>query len=42
VYVGLRDVNDTYNKTVSEAGTDVIWGIAEKHVDFLNELAARP
>lgn len=40
LYVGLRDVNDTQRKTVTEAGADVIWGDAEKHIDFAGELTA--
>jgi arginase len=41
LYVGLRDVNDTQRKTVKEAGADVVWGDAEKHVDFAGELRKR-
>ncbi|KAH7354814.1 hypothetical protein BKA65DRAFT_497057 [Rhexocercosporidium sp. MPI-PUGE-AT-0058] len=41
LYVGLRDVNDAQRKTVAEAGADVIWGDAEKHVDFSSELEKR-
>ncbi|RAR07581.1 dna-(apurinic or apyrimidinic site) lyase [Stemphylium lycopersici] len=39
LYVGLRDVDDVQRKTVAEAGADVIWGDAEKHVDFAGELS---
>ncbi|RYN45300.1 hypothetical protein AA0114_g9151 [Alternaria tenuissima] len=38
LYVGLRDVNEVQRKTVQEAGADVIWGDAEKAVDFPGEL----
>ena len=41
LYVGLRDVNETQKKTVAEAGADVIWGDAERHVDFPGELERR-
>lgn len=41
LYVGLRDVNDTQRKTVKVAGADVIWGDAERHVDFASELRKR-
>jgi arginase len=41
LYVGLRDVNETQRRTVAEAGADVIWGDAEKHVDFPGELQKR-
>ncbi|KAF9691201.1 hypothetical protein EKO04_010869 [Ascochyta lentis] len=41
LYVGLRDVNDAQRKTVAEAGADVIWGDAEKHVDFAGQLTER-
>jgi arginase len=41
LYVGLRDVNVTQRKTVKEAGADVIWGDAERHVDFASELRKR-
>ncbi|CAN9213954.1 unnamed protein product [Alternaria alternata] len=41
LYVGLRDVNEVQRKTVQEAGADVIWGDAEKVVDFPGELQKR-
>lgn len=41
LYVGLRDVNEVQRKTVQEAGADVIWGDAEKAVDFPGELQKR-
>jgi len=41
LYVGLRDVSETQRKTVAEAGADVIWGDAEKAVDFPGELEKR-
>lgn len=41
LYVGLRDVNEAQRATVVEAGVDVIWGDAERAVDFPAELEAR-
>lgn len=41
LYVGLRDVNETQRKTVAEAGADVLWGNAEKPVEFARELETR-
>jgi arginase len=41
LYVGLRDVNETQKKTVAEAGADVIWGDADRVVDFPGELQKR-
>lgn len=40
LYVGLRDVNDTQRKTVTEPDADVIWGDAEKHTNSAGELTA--
>ncbi|KAK1687417.1 hypothetical protein BDP55DRAFT_727360 [Colletotrichum godetiae] len=37
-YCGLRDVSELQRKTVTEAGVDVIWGDAERKVDFAKEL----
>ncbi|TIC94254.1 Arginase [Colletotrichum higginsianum] len=37
-YCGLRDVSETQRETVTEAGIDVVWGNAEKKVDFGAEL----
>ncbi|GKT56042.1 arginase [Colletotrichum tofieldiae] len=39
-YCGLRDVSELQRETVREAGVDVIWGDAEKKVDFAKELGA--
>lgn len=41
LYVGLRDVNDTQRKAVAEAGAEVIWGDAQKRVEFARELETR-
>lgn len=41
LYVGLRDVTNSQRETVAEAGADVIWGDAEKKVDFAAELQTR-
>lgn len=40
VLCGLRDVSELQRKTVTEAGYDIIWGDAEKKVDFPSELGA--
>jgi arginase len=41
LYVGLRDVSERQRMTVAEAGADVIWGDAEKAVNFSGELEKR-
>jgi arginase len=38
VYCGLRDISDEQRQTVFDTGAEVIWGDAEKHVDFATEL----
>ncbi|KAJ4264449.1 hypothetical protein NW762_005649 [Fusarium torreyae] len=40
VYCGLRDVSELQTKTVKDAGVDVIWGDANRKVDFTSDLAA--
>ncbi|KAF4968692.1 hypothetical protein FSARC_3978 [Fusarium sarcochroum] len=40
VYCGLRDVSELQTKTIKDAGVDVIWGDANKKVDFTSGLAA--
>ncbi|KAF2016824.1 Arginase/deacetylase [Aaosphaeria arxii CBS 175.79] len=38
LYIGLRDVTNDQRKTVLDAGAKVIWGNADKHVDYAMEL----
>ncbi|EWZ78743.1 hypothetical protein BFJ70_g11419 [Fusarium oxysporum] len=39
IYCGLRDVSEIQRETVKDAGIDVIWGDANKKVDFTSALA---
>jgi arginase len=41
LYVGLRDITPMQRSTVADAGVDVIWGNADKRVDFAGELEKR-
>lgn len=38
VYCGLRDIDESQKQTVRKAGAEVIWGEANKRVDFAGEL----
>lgn len=40
VFCGLRDVSELQRENVRQAGVDVVWGDAEKKVDFTSELGA--
>ncbi|KAG9184991.1 arginase [Alternaria panax] len=41
LYVGLRDLNEVQRKTIKDAGADVIWGDAEKKLDWVGGLQKR-
>lgn len=39
IFCGLRDVTELQRENVRQTGVDVVWGDAEKKVDFTSELA---